>query len=308
MKGERPKNIVASVHSRLLTHARDSKDELQLVLMRYGLERLLYRLSQSEYAGEFVVKGAMLFLVWTGEPYRATKDLDLLALKSSSPGQLETVFRALSNLPVPDDGLAFPAESVTAEPIRENELYQGVRVTIEARLGKARIPLQVDVGFGDVVTPKAVKSLFPTLLELPPPKVSIYPKETVIAEKFEIMVKLGIANSRMKDYHDIWVLSREFAFEGEVLSQAVRATFRRRRTALLPGFPVALGGEFSADATKQRQWQAFVARGRLKVSERDLAKVIEAIRLFLGPAVDAAAAGVAFKAEWPKGGPWLAQS
>ena len=308
MKGERPRNLVASVHSRPLAHARESKDELQFVLMRYGLERLLYRLSQSEYAGEFVVKGAMLFLVWTGEPYRATKDLDLLALKSSSPGHLETVFRSLLKVPVPDDGLVFLADSVTAEPIRENNIYQGVRVTIEARLGKARIPLQVDVGFGDVVTPKAGKSFFPTLLEMPPPQVAIYPKETVIAEKFEIMVKLGIANSRMKDYHDIWVLSREFAFEGEVLSQAVRATFRRRRTVLLSGFPVGLSDEFSADSAKRRQWEAFVRRGRLKVSEHDLAKVTEAIRIFLGPAIDAAAAGVPFKAQWPKRGPWQAQS
>jgi hypothetical protein len=308
VKGEKPKNLVASVHGRLLKHARQSKDELQLVLMRYGLERLLYRLSQSDYAGEFVVKGAMLFLVWTGEPYRATKDLDLLALKSASISHLEAVFRALTKIHVADDGLTFLPDSVAAEPIRENEIYQGVRLTLEARLGNARIPLQVDVGFGDVITPKAAKVLFPTLLDFPAPSVSAYPKETVIAEKFEIMVKLGIANSRMKDYHDIWALCREFDFEGEIVRSAIRATFRRRQTTLPRQTPVALSDEFSANASKQLQWGAFIRRGRLKVSEPDLSKVIELIRKFLNAPIEAAVSEKALNAHWPKGGPWKLES
>jgi len=304
VKGEKPKNLVASVHNRLLNHARKSKDEPQLVLMRYGLERLLYRLSQSENRSEFVVKGAMLFLVWTGEPHRATKDLDLLALKSNSIEHLEKVFREVCKLSVEDDGLIFLADSVAAEPIRENDIYQGVRVTLEARLGNARIPLQVDIGFGDVVTPKAGKITFPTLLDFPAPRVAVYPKETAIAEKFEIMVKLGVANSRMKDYYDIWALSREFDFDGAQLSDAIRATFRRRNTALPDGFPVALSPEFSGDASKQRQWAAFIKRGRLKIAEGDLEKVIETIRGFLEPALAAVTSGAELTAKWPKGGPW----
>ena len=302
MKGK--KNLAASVRDRLLNHARESKDELQLVLMRYGLERLLYRLSQSDYAGEFVVKGAMLFLVWTGEAHRSTKDLDLLALKSASTAHLETVFRAVLKMIVVDDGLIFLPDSVTAEPIRENDIYQGVRVTLEARLGNARIPLQVDVGFGDVVTPKAGKIIFPTLLEFPAPKVAVYPKETVIAEKFEIMVKLGLANSRMKDFYDIWTLCREFDFDGEVLSKAVRATFQRRQTALPSEFPTALSPEFCTDPSKQRQWEAFIKRGRLKVAEHNLAIVVGEIREFLGPVSSAAANETTLKAYWTKGGGW----
>lgn len=304
MKGEKPKNIAASVHAKLLSRARETKDELQLVLMRYGLERLLYRLSESEYAGEFVVKGAMLFLVWTGEPYRATKDLDLLALKSASLEHLTKVFRSLAKGGVSDDGLAFLPDSVKAEAIRENDLYQGVRITLEARLGNARIPLQVDVGFGDVITPKAGKIEFPTMLPLPPPKVSVYPKETVVAEKFEIMVKLGMANSRMKDYHDIWALCREFDFSGEVLTRAIGATFKRRKTELPKGIPVGLSEEFSADASKQRQWVAFVKRGRLKNSEPDLSKVMASVRAFLQSPAEAATANKIFNVLWPKGGPW----
>lgn len=304
MKGDKPKNLAASVRARLLNHARESKDELQLVLMRFGLERLLYRLSQSEHTGEFVVKGAMLFLVWTGEAHRSTKDLDLLALKSASIPHLEAVFRRVAEIAVEDDGLVFLRDTVTAETIRENDIYQGVRVSIEARLGNARIPLQVDIGFGDAVTPKAGKIVFPTLLEFPAPKVAAYPKETAIAEKFEIMVKLGVANSRMKDYFDIWTLCREFDFDGEVLSAAIRATFRRRKTALPAEFPVALSQEFYDEPTKQRQWEAFTKRGRLKVAETDLAKVVAVIRQFLGPAANAAANDLVFKKQWSKGGGW----
>jgi hypothetical protein len=304
MKGDKPKNLAASVRARLLNHARESKDELQLVLMRFGLERLLYRLSQSDYADEFVVKGAMMFLVWTGEAHRSTKDLDLLALKSASIPHLEAVFGRVAQIAVEDDGLVFLPDTVTAEAIRENDIYQGVRVSIEARLGNARIPLQVDIGFGDAVTPKAGKILFPTLLEFPAPKVAAYPRETAIAEKFEIMVKLGMANSRMKDYFDIWTLCREFDFDGEMLSAAIRATFRRRKTALPAEFPFALCQEFYDEPTKQRQWQAFIKRGRLKVAEIDLAKVVALIRDFLGPAATAAANELVFKKQWSKSGGW----
>lgn len=304
MKGDKPKNLAASVRDRLLQHSRQSKDELQLVLMRFGLERLLYRLSQSDYAGEFVVKGAMLFLVWTGETHRSTKDLDLLALKSASIPHLETVFRRVAQLAVEDDGLTFLPDTVTAEAIRENDAYQGVRVNLEARLGNARIPLQVDIGFGDAVTPKAGKILFPTLLEFPAPKVAAYPKETAIAEKYEIMVKLGLANSRMKDYFDLWTLCREFDFDGEILSAAIQATFRRRKTALPTELPVALSAEFYGNPAKQQQWEAFIKRGRLKVAETDLAEVVEVIREFLGPVSDAAIKETSFKGHWPKGGGW----
>jgi hypothetical protein len=166
----------------------------------------------------------------------------------------------------------------------------------------------VDVGFGDVVTPKAGKIVFPTLLNFPAPKVAVYPKETVVAEKFEIMVKLGIANSRMKDYYDIWALSREFEFEGVVLSGAIRATFHRRKTVLPDGIPVGLSPEFSGNDSKRRQWGGFIKRGRLRLSETDLETVIEIIRVFLEPAIAAAASGTKFNAEWPKGGPWKIRS
>lgn len=197
MKGKPVQNLAASVYARLLKRTEPGDQQFQFVLMRYGAERLMYRLSQSEHAANFVLKGAMMFLVWTGAQYRATKDMDLLALKSASVERLRDIFRELCELPVAQDGLAFEPDSVKAEEIREDNLYQGVRVTLVTRLGKAKVPIQVDIGFGDAVTPKPVQTDFPTLLDFPAPRLAVYPRETVVAEKFEAMVKLGLANSRM---------------------------------------------------------------------------------------------------------------
>lgn len=298
------KNLAASVQHRLLQFAQRTQEEHQLVLMRYGLERLLFRLSLSPYANEFVVKGAMMFLVWNGEAYRATKDLDLLSLQSGTVERFGNWFRELCRVPVEEDGLVFLPESVRAEDIREDEAYQGVRVRLEARLGKSKIPLQVDIGFGDAVTPKARKAGFPTLLGSPAPQLAMYPMETAIAEKFEALVSLGILNSRMKDFYDLWVMSREFEFDGAGLAAAITATFKRRKTPLPEGAPFALTDKFGNDPAKREQWRAFVKRGRLKLVEPNLMTVLEAVRDFLLTVVAATAGGGKFKAHWPKGGPW----
>lgn len=304
MKGKPIQNLAASVYARLLKRTEHGDQQFQFVLMRYGAERLMYRLSQSEHAANFVLKGAMMFLVWTGAQYRATKDMDLLALKSASVERLRDIFRELCELPVAQDGLAFEPDSVKAEEIREDNLYQGVRVTLVARLGKAKVPIQVDIGFGDAVTPKPVQTDFPTLLDFPAPRLAMYPRETVVAEKFETMVKLGLANSRMKDFYDIWALSREFEFNGGVLSAAIQATFKRRKTALTPTMPLALTSEFSGDPLKQTQWKAFVRRSRLKLATEGLEQVVAEIKSFLETPVVAASKGEKLKAAWPKGGPW----
>jgi Nucleotidyl transferase AbiEii toxin, Type IV TA system len=297
-------NLAASVFARLLKRTEPGDEDFQFVLMRYGAERLMYRLSKSEHAANFVLKGAMLFLVWTGAKYRATKDMDLLALKSASVERLRDIFRELCELPVAQDGLAFEPDSVLADEIREDNLYQGVRVTLIARLGKASIPIQVDIGFGDVVTPKAVQTNFPTLLDFPAPRLAMYPRETVVAEKFEAMVKLGLTNSRMKDFYDIWVLSREFDFDGSVLSAAIRATFKRRKTALTAIMPLALGADFSGNPLKQTQWKAFVRRSRLKLPTEGLERVVAGIKTFLEAPAVAVSKGERLEAAWVKGGPW----
>ena len=272
--------------------------------MRYGLERLAYRLSQSEHADKFILKGAMLFLVWTGEPYRTTKDLDLLALRATTTDEMASIFKSICCTEVVADGLVFLPNTIRAIEIREEQLYQGVRVNLEVHLGRARIPLQVDVGFGDVMTPKAKATEFPPLLDFPAPRLHMYAPETAIAEKFETMVKLGFVNSRLKDYYDIQVLSRAFPFNGEVLSAAIKATFKRRQTSLPIMVPLGLSEEFATDTVKITQWRAFLKRGRLKYQEPNLATVVEAVRQFLMPPASAAASGKSFVAEWPKAGPW----
>lgn len=298
------RNISASVEKRLLNLSRQSGEDFQYVLMRYGLERLMYRLSRSVYAKEFVVKGAMLLRVWTGEQYRPTKDLDLLAILDKSPEELDQIFRDICTLTVEDDGLVFRSETIRVRQIREDNVYGGVRVTLEARLGKIRIPLQVDIGFGDTVTPEAQQEEFPTLLDFPAPILLTYPMETSIAEKFEAIVNLGLTNSRMKDYYDIWLLSQQFDFDGANLVRAIEATFRRRRAVLPKELPIGLSIEFVSDAGKLSQWDAFVRRSRLDTKEINLETVVKVIADFMMLPSIAAAEGKAFLLRWTPGGPW----
>ncbi len=298
------RNISASVERRLLNLSRQSGEDFQYVLMRYGLERLMYRLSRSVYAKEFVVKGAMLLRVWTGEQYRPTKDLDLLAILDKSPEELDQIFRDVCTLTVEDDGLVFRSETIRVRQIREDNVYGGMRVTLESRLGKIRIPLQVDIGFGDAVTPEAQQEEFPTLLDFPAPILLTYPRETAIAEKFEAIVNLGLTNSRMKDYYDIWLLSQKFDFDGANLVRAMEATFRRRRAVLPKELPSGLSIEFVSDAGKLSQWDAFVRRSRLDTKEIDLERVVKVIADFMMPPSIAAAEGKAFLLRWPPGGFW----
>lgn len=299
-----PRNLSTSVEKRLLNLARQSGEDFQYVLMRYGLERIMYRLSRSAYSSQFVVKGAMLLRVWTGEQYRPTKDLDLLGTLDKTPEELTQTFHDLCTLAVEDDGLVFLSETIQVSQIREDKAYGGMRITLQARLGKIRIPLQVDIGFGDAVTPEAQLEEFPTLLDFPFPVLLTYPRETSIAEKFEAIVTLSLTNSRMKDYCDIWLLSQQFDFDGAILARAIEATFRRRRTALPKEVPMGLSNEFVSDAGKLAQWQAFVRRSRLDSKEIGLETVVRVIAAFLMPPSSAAAEAKAFTLTWAKGGPW----
>lgn len=232
MNRDAPRDTVVSIAARLLRRSRETGEDHQVLLTRYGLERLMYRLGRSESASQFVVKGAMMFLVWHGTPLRVTRDLDLLATRQPTPDELRDLFRSLCRMSVEDDGVVFDEASVTVEEIREDQQYGGLRVTMRGRLGTIRLPIQVDVGFGDAVTPAPKLEPFPALLDFPPPVLRLYPRETTVAEKADAMVQLGLANSRMKDYYDLWVLMREFEFDGELLRKAIAATFSRRKTPL----------------------------------------------------------------------------
>ena len=306
MSAEVPKNVAASVRHRLLDLARKDGQEFQLVLTRYALERLVFRLSRSPYAKKFILKGATLFYVWnpTARAYRPTRDLDFLMRGENSAPALETIFREVIQMEVSADGLTFDPKSVKAAPIREDNRYGGLRVHMMALLEKARIPLQIDIGFGDKITPGPEQIVFPSMLGQETAHLSAYPKETVIAEKLEAMVSLGEANSRMKDFYDVHFLSRHYAFDGKMLSQAITATFTVRGTAIPAEKIYPLTAAFSGDAARQRLWVGFLNRLGLTDVETSFTVVTHQIAAFVQLPLQAAGKKEPFHLHWPSGGPW----
>lgn len=297
------KNMAASVRARLTSIARNGREEFQSVLTRYAIERFLYRLSVSPHGNGFVLKGAMLFRLWTAEPHRTTKDVDLLGSGESSIERLTDVMGDICAAVVPDDGLGFDPSAVSASRIKEDQEYEGIRVTCPVRLGNARITLRIDVGFGDAVTPAPRTADFPTILDFPAPVLKAYPRETVIAEKFQAMTALGMQNSRMKDFFDLRILARDFAFDGELLVRAIAATFRRRGSRPPLETPRALTAEFGTDPAKTVQWEAFLRKGKF-ADPPPLEAVVSALAGFLMPPSRAAATEQRFTAIWAPGGPW----
>ena len=273
-----PTHVAASVRQRLHNFAKEKQEDFNFVLGRFVAERLLFRWSVSEHGSDFVLNGAMLLLLWSDHPYRPTRDVDLLGYGESSIGALEAVFRKVCRIQVVEDDLIFGATPVRGASIREDQENEGVRIVLTARLGNARVPVQIDIGFGDAITPGVEAVEFPLLLTtpaLPVPKLNAYPRETVIAEKLEAMVSQGMANSRMKDFYDLFTLAENFPFDGTVLVHAVQNTFARRATPLPDTAPVALTAEFSKDTAKTSQWKNFTKRAGVPAVELDLALMIE---------------------------------
>jgi len=301
----KPVNVSASVRQRLLNVARAQNEDFQLVLTQYASERLLYRLSQSEHRDVFVLKGAMLFALWGGRPHRPTRDLDFLGRGENSADRFTQLFQGVCRLDVQDDGLDFRGDTVRCEVIRRDEEYEGLRIKLDARLARARIPIQVDIGFGDVITPCTRETAYPTILDFPAPVISVYPRETVVAEKFQAMVMLGMANSRMKDFYDLWIIARRFEFQGPLLSQAIRATFERRQTPVPSKTPIALSPDFIEDRAKRIQWRAFVGKSRLHEEAAGLEEVASLLRDFLLPPTEALARGRLLEMTWSPSGPWV---
>jgi predicted nucleotidyltransferase component of viral defense system len=296
-------NIAASIKQRLLNLSKERGEDPNLVFIRYAIERFLYRISCSKHSARFVLKGAMLFAAWTGKTYRPTKDVDLLGFGDASAQGLGSIISDICRTEVEPDGMEFKADSIQIAEIREDLEYPGQRVKIESRLGNARINIQIDIGFGDSVVPDPAQITYPTLLEMPAPHIYAYPAETVVAEKFESMVSRGILNSRMKDYYDLRMIAKEFSFDGQLLSDAVKATFNRRGTAIARQTPIALTEEFSSNPDKKAQWKGFLKTSKLH-ADMDIAQVIDDIHTFLMPVVTAAANNRPFTKSWSSGGPW----
>ncbi len=257
MSSKKSRNLEASVHQRLLNLSKKKNEDFNLILTRFAVERLLYRLSCSTYADNFILKGAMLLAVWMEQSHRPTRDLDLLGFGDDNSQYLMQVFKEICRIQVEEDGLIFEEESIEINEIREGQSYSGQRIRLTAKLGNARIRIQIDIGFGDAVTPEAVQIEYPALLDFPSPQIRAYPLETVVAEKLETIVQLGMINSRMKDFYDLQVISKMFSFEGLILVRAVEATFTRRGTIIPTEIPIALSDESATNPDKIMQWKAF---------------------------------------------------
>jgi predicted nucleotidyltransferase component of viral defense system len=280
------KNLAASVRERLLNLARERDEDFQQVLRNYAMERLLYRLSKSEYSDRFVLKGALLFRLWFDLAQRPTRDADFLGFGDADPANCATVLGEIAGLDFSsEDGILFDADSVKAQAIRNEAGYPGVRVTMTAILDVARIPVQCDIGFGDTVTPAPKQQAYPTLLGMPEPVLAVYPLETVVAEKLEAIVKLGEFNSRLKDYFDLWVLMRYEKLDRRLLPKAIRETFARRQTKLPTSLPPGLTPDFAAK--QQQMWQAFLDRSGLKGPP--LYEVLDELRSQCWPLLQSAA-------------------
>ncbi|MBI1290086.1 nucleotidyl transferase AbiEii/AbiGii toxin family protein [bacterium] len=295
-----------SIQARLLNHSREHQVNHNHTLARYGIERLLYRLSQSRYADRFVLKGAMLFVLWLEDSYRPTQDLDLLGFGDLSSDNLASIFGDICELSVEDDGIEFDGDGIQIEEIREAEIYQGLRLRIPGRLGNIRLNVSVDVGFGDAIVPDPEESDYPVLLKLPRPKVMTYPKETVVAEKADAVILLGLRNSRMKDYYDLWTLAQQFTFDGALLAKALRATLMRRGREIPSQLPPGLQDAFSLNPAKQAQWRAFLSRTVPEKPDLALSEVVPVIREFLLPIVESVALGKSPRIRWTPGRGWSA--
>lgn len=298
-----PTDVAASVRARLLRLAQERGVDFQLLMTRYANERLLYRLAQSRHKSRFVLKGAALFTIWTDKQLRTTRDLDLLGSGDISESGVREVFSEVLALETGNDGVAFDTRLLGVELIRENQEYGGVRLIVNAHIKSAKVRLQVDIAVGDTITPAPTEVVFPALLDFPPPRLLAYPPETVVAEKLEAIVQLGLANTRMKDFYDLVILSRIFEFDGDLLVRAIRATFERRKTPFPSGLPVGLSQAFATDAAKVTQWTAFARRTEASDIDSLASAIAELANFAASPLAFAAYAGN-WGSLWPKGGPW----
>ena len=278
------KDLAASVRARLLNIAKAEGSDFNQVLVRYALERFLYRLGRSPHADRFLLKGALLFTLWYDMPHRPTRDADLLGFGPSDLESIGQTFREIAAIAV-EDGITFDPATVKAEEIRKDAGYAGARVVMTGELAQARCRTQIDIGYGDAVTPGPVQARYPVLIEdFPAPQLRTYPVYTVIAEKLHAIALFGMTNTRVKDYLDLWVMLDRESLDANTLAQAISATFTRRGMAVPTNFPVGLTDEFSADPSRQSLWTAFIRKNELPMIP--LAEVVEKIRSSLGPAID----------------------
>jgi len=303
MTNKQTTNLSASVHQRLLNKARETNRPFNELLQYFAMERFLYRLSNSIHADSFVLKGALMMRVWEAPLSRATMDIDLLGRTDNGIQHLTEIVNNICNSEVEPDGLTFDPKSIIAETIKEDADYEGVRIRLRGTLGNIKLYIQLDIGFGDVIVPNSSQEHFPTILDFPAPFLHLYSRESTIAEKFEAMVNLGSLNSRMKDFFDIWSLSRQYDFDGNILSEAIKSTFQQRLTGI-PGEPFPFTEQFYKDPVKSAQWRAFISKNKIEDDSPQFNHIVKAIAIFLKPIAKNISANRSFPYVWNAPGPW----
>jgi len=298
-------NIAESVKSRLYQIAKRDHIDFNLVLNNYALERFLYRLSRSQWSDRFLLKGALLFRLWYKTPFRPTRDIDLEGKTNNDLNEIIEIFKGICDTKVAEDGIVFLPETVKGEENRKKEDYNGIEIVFRARIDRTDIPVQVDIGFGDAVEPSSQKVEYPVLLDFPIPQMLVYPLYSMISEKFQIMVKMGITNSRMKDYYDLWVISQHSDIDGKLLSQAIEATFKKRGTPIPADIPLALDEQFSGDHLKQKQWTAFLRRIDVPETTPSLKDIVVVLRRLLMPLIAALLNEKAYMKTWKASKGWV---
>ncbi len=315
MRGNAVLNLPASIHQKLLNIAKRTNRPFTEVLRYYTLERYLYRLARSPFADKFVLKGALMFAVWKAPRSRSTKDIDLLGRMENDVDTLVRIAKTICRQAVEPDGVQFDETSVVGERIIEEAEYSGVRIKISGTLGTSRLGLQTDIAFGDDVYPAPTTITFPTLIGSPAPRLRGYSRESVIAEKYHIMFDRGMLNSRLKDYYDVWLLIRQYDFDGKTIAQAIQHTFKKRGASLAErssedldkgahAGPIDILRNFSEDASKASQWRVYLRNNRLDDAPGELKEAVKAITEYLGPITMALAGGRTFNRTWKAPGPW----
>ena len=297
------KNISASVHQRLLNEARESSRPFNEIFQKFAMERIIYRLSKSPYNDLFILKGALMFCVWFGPDNRPTMDIDLLGSLNNNLEKISSVMKEICQTQVEEDGIFFNPDSVTTTKITEDAEYEGVRVRIKGNLGNARINIQIDIGFGDEIIPAPQKVYYPSLLDFSKPLIHGYSRESIIAAKFQVIVKFGIVNTRIKDFYDIWYLSQNLDFRGHYLTRAIIKTFQKRNTAIENSASI-FRKTFKKDPEKDSQWKSFLKKAKIERTPHLFVQILEEIQTFLEPVIFSITGNRHFHKTWKAPGPW----
>lgn len=305
MTTSKPKNISASVRQRLFNLAQTSTRPFQEILQYYMMERFIDRFSRSSYKNKFILKGGLMFSIWNLSASRPTRDIDFSGITSNNPKNIHKIITNICQINS-NDGVAFLDKTIECEPIQEQNEYTGIRSTFLAELDKSKIKMQIDIGFGDIIYPDPIAFEYPTLLDMPSPRVKGYTPETLISENLHTMFRHGIANSRMKDIYDIWLLSRQFTFSGDRLSEAIEKTFHNRGMEIKEQEPLIFSNTFKNDQTKNQQWNAFINKNTLSTLPNDFIEAMDQIEPFIAPILYSYKSDKNFDLVWHPPGPWTA--